>query len=333
MSVISPLPSRPGDHSSRPTGSLSKADALSVLTGVTPPTASGFPSLKYQLPASSVSPFSGSSYFSSSHSRSGFITSGTVCRGRVGIICKFWPTWLFVLPALHWSYTLVLLTFTPPEWLNIIQELYPAISFQCNWPASCSDPFQDADWVLFHGSLHWMQEHTPLWPHRPMLGSFTRSDASVGAPTDSHLCVSSVTVGSVADGVWHFHVPNDCCALPVPSMYERRLSHILDPATRFPSGCSRPSVSSFPSDGFLSVHQLHHPVKCRSIFSLGRWVIRLLSTSESGRALDLPPHLIRSFSLTYRSALPWLGSPPLKVLHHVSKCLSVKGGGNIGYIR
>jgi putative component of membrane protein insertase Oxa1/YidC/SpoIIIJ protein YidD len=167
----------------------------------------------------------------------------------------------------------VLLTSTPPDWLNILQELYPAISFQCNWSASCSDPFQDVDWVLFHGSSHWMQEHTPLWSHRPMLGSFTLSDASVGAPTDSNLFVSSIAVGSVVDGVWHFHVPDDCRALPAPSMYERHLSHMLDPATRFPSGCSRLLVSSLPSDNFLPVHLLHRPVKCRSIFSLGGWLI------------------------------------------------------------
>jgi len=60
--VISLLPSRPGDHSSRPTGSLSEADGLFVLTGVTPPTASGFPSLQHQLPTSRVSPDSGSSF-------------------------------------------------------------------------------------------------------------------------------------------------------------------------------------------------------------------------------------------------------------------------------
>jgi len=72
--------------------------------------------------------------------------------------------------------------------------------------------------------------------------------------------------------------------------------------------------------------RLHDPVQCCSVFRPGEWVHRPLSAVELGRVFDIPPLIGHRFVSVVLRALPWLQSPPLKVLHHVSK-LVFRGGG------
>jgi len=74
--------------------------------------------------------------------------------------------------------------------------------------------------------------------------------------------------------------------------------------------------------------RLHDPVQCCSVFRPGEWVHRPLSAVELGRVFDIPPLIGHRFVSVVLRALPWLQSPPLKVLHHVSK-LVFRGGGGV----
>lgn len=261
------------------------------------------------------------------HSRGGFISTSTACHGRVIIVCESWPVWLFVLPALRWTCLTVYVTSISPAWLPFLQEMYPGTPFQCNWICSSTMPLLDADWILCHGSLLWLHRHASSWSHKPHLASLSLCSPSSSASSAANLCVSSVAVGSVIAGDWYFQVPADCRHIPDPSMYARCLRHVIDPATRSSARLLRPSVSSLSSDGFLPAHQPHRPVQCNSVFTSTGWLIRPLSVAELGRAFDLPNLLIRSFLTTPCAQLPWLKSPPLKVLLHVGQCVLNTGGG------
>ncbi len=105
---------------------------------------------------------------------------------------------------------------------------------------------------------------------------------------------------------------------PAPDMYVHPLAHIVDPTTR----TGHPSHATVAPQGLLSSKQLplaslHSPVHCRSVFSRSGSVCRCLSSLELGRAFDMPPWLSHAFPNAAPSTLPWLSSPPIKVLVYV----------------
>jgi hypothetical protein len=257
--------------------------------------------------------------------RAGVVDSCPAPARRVVIFCESWPVLLFVLPGLRLQCLEVLISTPDPPWLSLLRSAFPQVLFTVDaGPSVIQSGYDPTIWVLLHGSVAWASQlHPSLWlSHRVLLSYSFGCEASA---TDCH--VSARDAGSVVDGIWSFRLPTNAPMIPAPTMYHRSLRHIVDPTTRFGTRCK---VHGVPLDctEALPMSRLHHPVRCHSVFRPGGWMVRPMSCVELGRALDLPPWVCSLFAKPSFSPfrLPWLSSPPLKVLHHVG-CYVFGGGG------
>lgn len=70
-------------------------------------------------------------------------------------------------------------------------------------------------------------------------------------------------------------------------------------------------------DGTLSWSTLFGSFWCRSVYTRSGKVTRPLTPVELSRAYDLPPWVGQAFAFFRPQVLPWLMSPPIKLLCHV----------------
>jgi hypothetical protein len=279
---------------------------------------STWPTLECSLPVNSppISSESSTTQLQSPLSRSGVIEPRRASDGLVVIFCESWPVWLFVLPGLRLQCFEVMISTPEPPWLPLLCSAYPRVQFQVNL---CQSTFQaDIDpeaWLLLHGSASWAHQLPPsVWLTRRALLSYSPG----GSDTAADCYISSRTAGSVVDGIWSFRFPPNAPVVPSPTMYLRNPRHIIDPTTWL-AGWSKITKVPLLCTAALPLLCLHQPVRCRSVFRPGGWLVRPLSCVELGRAFDLPPWLCSLFAgeSFSPSTLPWLSSPPLKVLHHI----------------
>ncbi len=80
-------------------------------------------------------------------------------------------------------------------------------------------------------------------------------------------------------------------------------------------------------ESHLHKDHLFYAVHCKSVLISDGWILCSLSSTELGRALDLPPHLVCHFVTSLCASLPWLASPPLKALLHVGLHVIIRAGG------
>jgi len=260
-----------------------------------------------------------------SHTRSGVVRTQVGRRGVAAIICEAWPAWLFILSALHIDCHTVIITSRAPAWLPYLQQFCPQVQFWLNWESIQTTNMTSVDWWLLHGSPQWVACQMPYLSQKAVIVSYSYSGLVSPSHTKHTCSISSSAAGSVVDALWWFDIPCDIALMSPPTMYRRFLRHIINPATssRFHHDTSAACVLS--AEGPLPITQLHYPVECRSVFNGGNVTIRPLSVEELGRAFDLPPPLVKLFLSMSRFSLPWLSSPPLKVLTHVGRMIF--GGG------
>jgi hypothetical protein len=222
--------------------------------------------------------------------------------------------WLFILSVFHLDCDSVHITVPSPSWLSVLRQCFPDISFfiGCT-PLDIPLPSDDT-WLFLHGSPAWVDQLLPCILQSRCIISYSYTPS---VPSSSLLvAIDSAAAGSVVKGQWFFQVPSQF-AVPPPDMYARHLSHILDPTSKYASSRSQVTRPSLSVDDAVEIARLHDPVQCCSVFRPGQWVHRPLSAVELGRVFDIPPPIGQQFASVTPRALPWLHSPPLKVLHHV----------------
>jgi hypothetical protein len=198
----------------------------------------------------------------------------------------------------------------------VLQREFPSTHIKPNTQHHPSVPADS--WVLLNGSPPWVSSILPVYASscRCLVG-LTAAPIPWDFPWETHL-ISSVRTGSVVSHKWLFFSIPSIAPPPAPAMYVRPLAHIVGPTTR----TGHPSHATVVPQGLLSSEQLplsslHSPVHCRSVFSRSGSVCRCLSSLELGRAFDMPPWLSHAFPNAAPSTLPWLSSPPIKVLVYV----------------
>lgn len=173
--------------------------------------------------------------------------------------------------------------------------------------------------LFIHSSSGWMRgfvHHLP--PMLPLVISLTDlHNPTADFPTFCRFSMCATSVGSVVHGSWYF-LSRHFESVQVSSLsgYPRQLKHIIDP-TECHIRSYRPvppSTECVPST-HIHRHQPHTPVLCPCIHVPCGFVWRPLSNKELARAFDLPSSVCSCLPNQHPSALPWLASPPGKLLH------------------
>ena len=166
---------------------------------------------------------------SGSQSRSGVVTTQAQRCGQVLVFCESWPVRLFILSVFHLECATVYITDPLPSWLPVLRQCFPDITFSIGCAPSVVPLPPASAWLLLHGSQAWVHQLPPrILQHRCII-SFSYMTS---VPSYPHICsVESAATGSVVKGRWYFQVPPQF-SIPLPDMYARHISHIIDPTTK-----------------------------------------------------------------------------------------------------
>jgi hypothetical protein len=244
------------------------------------------------------------------------------------IMCESWPAWLFALRSLRVDCSHLYVFSLAPPWLPLLQRAFP----QLNVSVAVHHPplIVEDTWILLSGSVRWLSTILPYYtPSYHCLASIAYSSplvAPLSVPAVSMCKFDSRLAGSVMNHEWHFVIPSDFGSVEHPAMYSRPLTHIIDPTVR-PSGMPSSEATTPNGDGHLSWSSLFSRFRCRSVYTRSGVVIRPLTPIELSRAYDLPSWVGQSFACFPPQDLPWLPTPPVKLLCHVGWCVLRGGGG------
>jgi hypothetical protein len=248
----------------------------------------------------------------------------------VGIVCESWPVWLFGLQALPCKISQVWLGMISAPWLHLLQARYPSVPFVCGAPFTP----QGEQLMFVHSSSGWLQlfvHHLP--PTLPLVVSLMDlHDPTADFSTLCRFSMCAVPVGSMVHGSWYFLSRQfDPLQVPPLSCYPRQLKHIIDPTERHMPYRPVPSSTECVPSTHIYRHQLHTAVLCPCVYAPRGFVWRSLSNRELARAFDLPSSICSCVLDQHPSALPWLASPPIKLIHGIASfflsCVVSGGGG------
>jgi hypothetical protein len=222
------------------------------------------------------------------------------------IISDGWPSWLF---SCSYHYLVCHSVFLPSldhAWLPHISAAYPS----CQWYEITTNnllehiPMHTAI-VLVQGSFYVSPEDLPqilfnyriLWSLPPSHGPFTSAGGHQFSSTHFN-------AGGVIAGCWSFWSTHPFAASPTTPCYQRRLRHIISPATpggkHLPGQLIQEADSTLDSpvqwcqegvldwNGGLPLRTPCALVRCKSVFSPTGWVTRPLSAKELRAAFDVP---------------------------------------------
>jgi len=207
--------------------------------------------------------------------------------------------------------------------------------------AASSGPLLDKgsfDLVLLQGSPTWLCSFVhPSWLALPVLWTASPSPDSVVPPFTYTLTVSHAAHGGLLDAAFSF-----CSSIPFlspsPRQYPSRgLHHVLSTALKEPRGHAVPAPSATgpfdPSSvhwvigspgvidggGCFPAHCEIPQVRCKSVFSPTKWVIRPLTTTELCTVYDVPQLCLQAKSKKVRfqlEELPFINTCPIRLLHY-----------------
>jgi hypothetical protein len=178
----------------------------------------------------------------------------------------------------------------------------------------------------------WFEQHHILWAQ----DSSSHPDCSV-FPNKFHIELNPIHYEGVLYGQFHFYSNRPFSEPPPPSTIQRRLRHILSPATKgvqlypVPMPESDFMVSASPLwlplpvngsrvldwSGGLPADDPLLPVRCKSVFTTSKWCIRRLSSRELAAAHDVPSYMIPATAVKHPNDtvdLPFLFTAPIKLL-------------------
>lgn len=174
----------------------------------------------------------------------------------------------------------------------------------------------------------WFDTHCILWA-RDVSSTSHISQFSNGF----HTCLNPIQHEGVLCGQYHFFSNRPFLPPPKPSVIQRRLCHIINPATKGitshltsatksdPLSANSPSSvhgsSIWDDNGGLPAVDPFVLVCCKSVFSASKWCIRRLSIRELAAAHDVPTYMIPAEASKRPDdtvELPFLFTAPIKLL-------------------
>jgi hypothetical protein len=240
------------------------------------------------------------------------------------IVCKGWCGWLYLLPAFGLQCLAVYSTHPDAVWIPTTLLDPPPLHHLTQWdfalmPVDCS-------LLLASGSAAWFHRLCPTgWlSHIQVLWSCTPADSTPCSLPNLPYRFSLVhhAHGGVLRGTFAFASSCPFASPPTPAPFSRGLHHIFSVAVQGVTPVVAPPAPLAITTNFIewgdTLPALHPlvPVRGRSVFSPTKWGLRSLTSSELLAAFDIPQqeiHHARSHSDI--SALPYLSSTPLKLLH------------------
>jgi len=231
-------------------------------------------------------------------------------------LCDGWCGWPFLLPA--FGLVCYSLHSTSPDMIWNPHASVPVLSLTKDF-----SPLPEVTCLLLSGSSSWFQQvWDPGWLRLcHVLWSCTDDPPVVSALPFSTVLVHR-DVGGILDGSFLFFSSCSIVTPPAPSVSQRALHHILGVAVRGGIAVPAPPRTLPPLPDFVAWGNAllaSNPlslVRCRSVFSPTKWVLRPLTAQELLAVFDIPQQE-RTTAAQYNSMadLPFLHRAPLKVLH------------------
>ncbi len=282
----------------------------------------------------------------------GYFSFDCSAQPLVSLLCKGWPSWLFILNTFYITYPYIFLAHYQVDWITEFQRISPSATFlpysDFTHSAQICTPM-----CLVQGSEAWVLQVISSLPAATQvmcaLHHHSRIMERPLIPHWEYTTLSHLQCGGVIEGSWTFLFNN--CTMQHESVssypYNRRLRHIIE-TTCPPShwqACDPPLDDSqeFHSAQFIDTSQsildwngplpLHWPltkIRCKCNFLPTKWAIWSLSVIEPWHAFDVPSNmaaLLQHTALDHQESLPFLFSAPVKVLMQVvSAVFGIRGG-------